>query len=108
MTTLHIEHPITDYDVWRAAFDGFEQIRAAAGVAGHRVWRPVDDDRYVIIQLDFQHPERAPAFLDFLRTQVWANRDQSPALLGEPRAIVLAAGDHIHATSPLDPQRPPD
>jgi hypothetical protein len=99
MTTLHIEHPITDYDVWRAAFDGFEQLRAAGGVADQRVWRPIDDDRYVIIQLDFHRPERAAAFLDVLRTQVWANRDRSPALLGEPRAIILASADHTHAAS---------
>ena len=97
MTTLHIEHPITDYDVWRAAFDGFEQLRAAAGVRAQRVWRPIDDDRYVVIQLDFQHPERAAGFLDVLRTRVWANRDQSPALLGEPRTVILASADHIDA-----------
>lgn len=99
VTTLHIEHPITDYGVWRAAFDGFEQLRAAAGVADQRVWRPIDDDCYVIIQLDFEHPERAVAFLDVLRTRVWANRDQSPALAGEPRTIILAPADHRHTAS---------
>jgi hypothetical protein len=31
MTTLHIEHPIVDFDLWRRAFDGFAGARARAG-----------------------------------------------------------------------------
>ena len=31
MTTLHIEHPITDFNAWLAGFDRFAQTRAKAG-----------------------------------------------------------------------------
>ena len=29
MITLHIEHPISNYDTWRTAFDRFEPLRTA-------------------------------------------------------------------------------
>lgn len=28
MITLHIEHAITDYGVWKSAFDTFEELKA--------------------------------------------------------------------------------
>ena len=62
MPTLHIEHPITDFATWRAAFDGFAEQRRAAGVTDHRVWRPVDDQRYVVVDLDFATTDQATAF----------------------------------------------
>lgn len=43
MPTLHIEHPITDFDTWKSAFDRFAPARESAGVRHHRVQRPVDD-----------------------------------------------------------------
>ena len=92
MPTLHIEHPITDFATWRAAFDRFAEQRRAAGVTDHRVWRPVDDQRYVVVDLDFATTDQATAFLGFLRTQVWASPQNAPALAGEPRTMILGPG----------------
>ncbi len=89
MATLHIEHAITDLATWQAAFDRFADVREAAGVRGHRVQQPVEDPRYVVIDLDFGTTEEAERFLDFLETNVWSSADASPALLGTPRARVL-------------------
>lgn len=89
MATLHIEHAITDFAVWRAAFDRFADRRAAAGVRAHRVQRPVDDARYIVVDLDFDTATEAEVFLGFLRTHVWSSRDTAPALVGAPRARVL-------------------
>jgi hypothetical protein len=89
MPTLHIEHAITDFDLWKAAFDHFSERRTQSGVLRHRVQRPVDDPRYVVIDLDFATTGEAKRFLAFLREQVWASRDSSPALVGEPRATIL-------------------
>ncbi len=47
MATLHIEHPVTDFGTWQAAFDRFAQVRQESGVCGHRILRPVDDAHYV-------------------------------------------------------------
>ncbi len=93
MITLRIEHPITDYTVWKRAFDRFSDERRIAGVSSHRVRNPVDDPRYVVIDLDFATAQQAGAFLDVLRTRVWANPASSPALAGEPRTQILETLD---------------
>jgi hypothetical protein len=73
MATLHIEHPISDFGTWKAAFDRFAEARARSGVRGHRILRPVDDACYVVVDLDFQTVAEAEGFLDFLRTRVWTS-----------------------------------
>jgi hypothetical protein len=93
MPTLHIEHPVTDLAVWRAAFDRFEDRRRQGGVSATRVLRPVDDDRYVVIDLDFATRSEAERFLGFLESTVWASRDSSPALAGAPRTSILQPVD---------------
>ncbi len=89
MATLHIEHPITDFTTWKAAFDRFAGKRADAGVTAHRIHRPVDDPAYVLVQLDFPTVEQAQAFQVFLETRVWTTPANSPGLAGSPRARVL-------------------
>ena len=89
MPTLHIEHPITDFDTWTTAFNGVAEIRREAGVRAQRVQRPVDDPRYVVVDLDFDTIAEAEAFLRFLNTQVWAIREHAPALAGAPKTMIL-------------------
>ena len=90
MITLHIEHPVTDLAVWRAAFDGFAERRRQGGVCGERLRHPVDDERAVVVDLDFPTRAQAQRFLAFLETVVWAAPENSPALAGTPRARLLA------------------
>ena len=89
MPTLHIEHPVTDLAVWRTAFDRFAERRRQGGVSAERVQRPVDDDRYVVIDLDFPTRAQAERFLGFLESTVWASRDSAPALAGRPVTRIL-------------------
>jgi hypothetical protein len=89
MTTLHIEHAISDFGVWSAAFDRFAHFREQAGVRAHRVHRPVDDPNFVVIDLDFDTPAAAEKFRDFLIAKVWSSREQSPALAGTPQTRIL-------------------
>jgi hypothetical protein len=89
MATLHIEHPITDFAVWRQAFEGFATARRNAGVLAERDQQPVDDDRYVVVDLDFPTAAQAAQFLEFLRTAVWSTPEASPALDGTPVGRVL-------------------
>ena len=93
MATLHIEHPITDFGTWKAAFDRFAEARANSGVRGHRILRPVDDAHYVVIDLDFQTVGEAEKFLGFLRTRVWASPQNAPALADAPQATILQLAD---------------
>jgi hypothetical protein len=89
MFTLNIEHAITDFDTWKAAFHRFADARAKGGVLGDRIRRPIDDPCHLIIDLDFQDKEHAEAFRQFLTTVVWANPDASPGLGGRPITRVL-------------------
>jgi hypothetical protein len=89
MTTLHIEHAITDLPTWQTAFDRFADRRRQAGVLAERVSQPVDDDRYVVVDLDFPSRAQAEGLLQFLETTVWASPEASPALVGPPRTRLL-------------------
>jgi hypothetical protein len=89
MTTLHIEHPITDLNAWLGAFDRFAEARANAGVQAQRVQHPVDNPNYIIIDLDFTTTEEAQRFLAFLNTKIWSSTDNAPALAGTPQTKLL-------------------
>jgi hypothetical protein len=92
MVTLHIEHGISDLAVWRGAFDRFADMRRESGVCAHRIAQPVDDDHYIMVDLDFATTEQAQRFLTFLRDKVWGSAN-APALVGEPRTRILALVD---------------
>jgi hypothetical protein len=89
MATLHIEHEISDLQTWLGAFGRFADARERAGVTSERVAQPIDDDRYIYVELDFDTVEQAEGFKSFLETKVWSNPDASPALSGTPLARIL-------------------
>ena len=89
MPTLHIEHAITDLETWRSAFEGFADARRQAGVRGERLQQPVDDPRYIVVDLEFGTVDEASAFLNFLKDRVWAIPDNAPALAGAPKTMIL-------------------
>ena len=89
LATLRIEHPISDLETWLGAFARFEDARSRAGVRAQRVHRPVGDEGYIHVDLDFDSVEAAEAFQRFLETTVWTSAEASPALAGTPRARVL-------------------
>ena len=95
MTTLRIEHAITDYDTWRGAFERAAPFREQAGVRGYRIQRPIDDPDYLMIDLDFDDVAGAEALLAILRERIWASPDNSPGLGGQPRARIV---DTVEAT----------
>jgi hypothetical protein len=89
MTTLHIEHPITDLNVWLAAFDRMAEARTKAGVTAQRVLHPVGDPNYIFVDLDFTTTEEAERFLAFLQSTVWSSSENAPALAGTPQTKLL-------------------
>jgi hypothetical protein len=93
LTTLRIEHPVSDFAVWRQAFDRFSDARTQAGVRQHRIHQPVGDPKYVLVDLDFDDQAAAEQFLDFLRTKVWAIPENAPALAGTPVTRLLDAAE---------------
>lgn len=89
MSTLLIEHAISDFDTWHDAFGRFAERRKEGGVLNERIMQPVDDPHYVLIDLEFATVEAAQRFQQFLETQVWSNPANSPALEGSPRTRIV-------------------
>jgi hypothetical protein len=89
MATLHIEHSVTGFELWKSAFDRFAEVRERAGVRHQVVRRPADDPAYVVVDLDFDTVEDAERFLAFLETEVWSSPANAPALVGTPATRVL-------------------
>ena len=89
MTTLRIEHAIHDYDLWKVAFDNFADARTKAGVRAFAIRRPVDDPKYLMLDLEFDTTDRADAFATFLKQNVWSSPKSSPALAGKPQTQLL-------------------
>jgi hypothetical protein len=72
---LQIEHPVSDFDTWKGAFDSFADFRQQSGVRRYRVLQPTDDPNYVIIELEFDSSSEAEAFLAALRRNVWSSQE---------------------------------
>jgi hypothetical protein len=88
MITLHIEHPIRNFDTWKMAFDRDPIGRERSGVRSYRILRPVDDPNYVMIDLDFDSAHEAEAALAALR-EVWRSAAAAPALAGSPQTRIV-------------------
>jgi hypothetical protein len=59
---LQIEHPVPDFDAWKEAFDSDPLGRERSGVRRYRVLRPVDDPKYIMVDLEFDSSSEAEAF----------------------------------------------
>ena len=89
MTTLRIEHAIHDYQTWQQAFDSFAEARVKAGVRSFAIRQPVDDPKYLMLDLEFDTQAQAEAFADFLHQHIWFSPASSPALAGAPQTRIL-------------------
>jgi hypothetical protein len=89
VTTLRIEHAISDFQLWKTAFDNFAEARANAGVRSFAIRQPVDDPRYLMLDLEFDSADRAEAFAGFLNQHVWSSPTASPGLAGTPQTRIL-------------------
>lgn len=65
---LRIEHPVPDFDTWKKeGFDSDPIGREKSGVRHYRVLRPIDNQHYVLIDLEFDNLSQAEACLGALR-----------------------------------------
>lgn len=87
MTTLHIEHRVSNFEAWKQAFDSDPVGRVKSGVRRYQILRPIDDPKYVVIDLEFDSVSQAEALLAAMRT-VWA-RVEANGLIGGPQAHIL-------------------
>jgi hypothetical protein len=61
MHILRIEHPLPDYDAWKAAFDSDPIGRERSGVRRYRIMRTTDDPSHVVLDLELDSLGEAEA-----------------------------------------------
>jgi hypothetical protein len=88
MPVVQIEHPIRDFNTWKAAFDRDPAHREASGVRRYQIYRPIDDPDYIAVDLEFDDQARAEAFKAALE-EVWRSPQARPALGGSPRVRIV-------------------
>lgn len=74
MAIVHIEHPVLDYDRWKAAFDSDPVGRQKSGVRRYRVARAADDPSLVMIDLELDTLPEAERMLASLQV-MWGRVD---------------------------------
>jgi len=89
MFILHIEHPVMSFDDWKKAFDNDPVDRRKSGVRRYRVMRPVDDDKYVMIDLEFDERGKAESMLTDLRA-LWRNVEGKIMMDPKTRIVEVA------------------
>lgn len=86
MTILRIQHPVPDFNDWKAAFDRDPVAREQSGVRRYRIMRPIDDPNFALVDLEFDGPEEAKAMLGELR-ELW--RRVQGTIIEEPQARIV-------------------
>lgn len=92
MITLRIEHKISNYEGWKRAFDMDPINRKKSGVRRYRVFRPADDEHFVIIDLEFETLEEASATRVILQN-MWTKVEGS--LIFSPKISLLKVIESI-------------
>ncbi|MDB5227394.1 MAG: hypothetical protein JWN78_1587 [Bacteroidota bacterium] len=55
MVILQIEHSIQNFDAWKQAFEKDPLNRKASGVLSYKIMQPADNEKYLIIWLEFDN-----------------------------------------------------
>lgn len=96
MYILRIEHPVPDFEGWKSAFDSDPLGRVKAGVRRYQVLRPLEDENYVMVDLEFDTASEAEALLAALRT-LW-QRVEGTVMFNPQARIVEAVETHVLRT----------
>ena len=86
MTTLRIEHPVPSFEGWKKAFDSDPVRRKESGVRSYVIRRPVDDPRFVTLDLEFDGVRQAEEFRAALY-ELWRRVEGS--VIQGPKAVIL-------------------
>ncbi len=86
MIILRIEHQVMSYDGWKKAFESDPVKRKASGVREYKIYRPVDDANFVILDLCFETLQEAEAMLAKLRT-LWNKVEGQVIMKAETRIM---------------------
>ena len=70
MVILRIEHKVINFDGWKVAFESDPINRKKMGVKRYRIFRPIDDQNFAIVDLEFESLSEAEATLAALQ-KMW-------------------------------------
>lgn len=85
---LCIEHPVADFAGWKQAFDSDPVGREQSGVRGYQILRPLDDEKYVMLDLEFDTVQQAEALLAAMHI-VWSRVEGT--IMRNPQARIVEA-----------------
>jgi hypothetical protein len=85
---VQLEHPIRDFDTWKAAFERDPVGREASGARRYQIYRPIDDPNFIAVDLEFDSRGEADAFKLVLE-RLWRSPQAAPALGGTPRVRIV-------------------
>jgi len=70
MIVLRIEHKVLNFDGWKEAFDNDPINRKKMGVKRYRIFQPIDDPNYAIVDLEFESISEVRTTLEALQ-KMW-------------------------------------
>ena len=83
---LQIEHKVPNFEGWKKAFDSDPVNRKKSGVRNYKIFQPVNDPNYVIIDLEFDNLKEAGDTLAALR-KLWI--DVEGKVMMNPQTRIL-------------------
>jgi len=63
-TAVLVQHPVADFETWKAGFDDHEDMRRASGIVGHHINRAEGDPNLVTVFLAVTDVKKAKAFAE--------------------------------------------
>ena len=86
MIIVQIEHPVPNFDAWKKAFDSDPVGRERSGVRRYKVLRPIDNQNYSMVDLEFDSSSEVQAFLAAMR-EVWSRVEGK--IIESPRVRIV-------------------
>jgi heme-degrading monooxygenase HmoA len=86
MIIVQIEHPVPNFDAWKKAFDSDPVGRERSGVRRYKVLRPMDNQNYSMVDLEFDSSSEVEAFLAAMR-EVWSRVEGK--IIESPRVRIV-------------------
>ena len=88
MIILQIEHKVPNFDAWKKAFEIDPINRKKSGVIRYRIFRPIYDQNYVIIDLEFANLLQAEQSLAAL-ISLWGEVEGKIIMNPQTRILTL-------------------
>jgi quinol monooxygenase YgiN len=92
-----VQHEVRDYDEWKPAFDGHEQVRVKYGCLGHTIYRDPDDPNQLTVFTSWRTREGAEGFV---KDPSLRDVMQKGGVISEPRVTMLEEAEtHTYAAT---------